>query len=249
MKKFLSIAALFFFLGLAWAQEDPAKVFRAANQAYDQKNYTTAVDQYRTLLEKENVSAAIYYNLGNAYFRLGNLGEAIWCYRKALKLNPTDPETKENLEFARLYQVDKIGEQKSFFLLSLLTSLPKVLGLGLLSWSVTLVWWLALASLLLFFVYRKRSKIIKALMLATLLLLVWFGLSLWSGAKAEQKKVAVVLASQTEAKSGPGEDYISLFTVHSGLECQIEEERGGWYLIYLSNGSRGWVLAKALGLI
>jgi len=249
MKKLLSIAAICSLPSLALAQEDPAEIFRAANQAYDQKSFSTAVDQYQTLLEKGTLSAAVYYNLGNAYFRLGNLGEAIWCYRKALKLNPTDKETEENLEFARLYQVDKIGEQKSFFLLLLFTSLPRVLGLGLLSWLVTLVWWLALASLLLFFVYRKRSKIIKTLMLATLLLLVWFGSSLWSGAKAEEKKVGVVLAGQAEAKSGPGEDYISLFTVHQGLECEVEEERADWYLIYLSNGSRGWVPAKALGLV
>src|SRR3990170_1403577 len=86
MKKLLSIAAICSLPSLALAQEEPAEIFRAANQAYDQKSFSTAVDQYQTLLEKGTVSAAVYYNLGNAYFRLGNLGEAIWCYRKALKL-------------------------------------------------------------------------------------------------------------------------------------------------------------------
>lgn len=82
-----------------------------------------------------------------------------------------------------------------------------------------------------------------------MVLLLILAVSVWTGIKSEGKKYAVVLANEAEAKSGPGEDYVSLFNVHQGLECEVEEEREGWYLIYLPNGTKGWVPSRTLGLI
>jgi tetratricopeptide (TPR) repeat protein len=233
----------------AFSQANPDQLFQEANRAYDQKDYSAAVDKYKTLLDSGTATASVYYNLGNACFRLGNLGEAIWSYRKAQRLSPNDRDLKENLEFARLYRVDKLAEAGGFFLIEFFTSLPNRLGLTLLTWFVTLCWWLVLGGLFLLFICKKRNRVILITLLASAVFLFWLGISLWSGAKTEQKTFAVVLASQSEAKSGPGEDYVSLFSVHQGLECEVEEEREGWYLVYLPNGTRGWVPSKSLGLI
>jgi tetratricopeptide (TPR) repeat protein len=248
MKRIAAILVLVWSVA-ALSQVRPDQLFQEANQAYDQKDYAAAVDKYKTLLQDGVANASVYYNLANTYFRLGNLGEAIWCYRKARKLSPNDRDLKENLEFARLYRVDKLAEANSSFLIEFLTGFPAKVGLSLLSWLVTLCWWLFLAGLFLYFIYKKRGRLILTTMIASLVLFLWLGSSLRSGAKAEQRKHAVVLAGQAEAKSGPGEDYVSLFSVHQGLECEVEEEREGWYLVYLPNGSRGWVPSKTLGLI
>ena len=247
--KAISAILVLVWSGAALSQANPDQLFQEANQAYDQKDYSAAVDKYKTLLDSGAATASVYYNLGNAHFRLGNLGEAIWSYRKAQKLSPNDRDLSANLEFARLYRVDKLAEAGGFFLIEFFTNLPNRLGLTLMTWSVTLCWWLVLAGLFLLFVYKKRNRLILITLLASVVLLFWSGISLWSGAKTEQKTFAVVLASQAETKSGPGEDYVSLFSVHQGLECEVEEEREGWYLVYLPNGTRGWVPSKSLGLI
>ena len=248
-KTILALALLSLLAVLSFAQEDPQEIFQAANQAYDQKDYPAAVEKYQSLLQKGDASAAVYYNLGNVYFRLGDLGQAIWCFRKGLKLSPGDQDIKENLQFARLYRVDKIAAEPGFFWLSAFSVLPATLGLNGLSWLTALSWWIILGVLLPYLGYRKRSRIMQIATVASVAIFLLLGTSLWAGLKAEQKESAVVLSAQADAKSGPGEDYVSLFTVHQGLECQIEEEREGWYLIYLPNGTKGWVSSKTLGLI
>ena len=249
MKKIILALALSLLAVLSFAQADPQETFQAANQAYDQKDYPAAVEKYQSLLQKGDASAAVYYNLGNVYFRLGDLGQSIWCYRKGLKLSPADQDIKENLQFARLYRVDKITEEKGFFLAAVFSTLPAALGLNLLSWLTALSWWVILGVLLVYLVYRRRSRIMQIAAVVSVAIFLLLGTSLWAGLKAEQKESAVVLSVQADAKSGPGEDYVSLFTVHQGLECQIEEEREEWYLVYLPNGTKGWVPSKALGLI
>jgi len=249
MKNIILAVALVLLPQLALAEESPQQIFQSANQAYDRKDYPAAVEKYLSLLHKGYTSPAVYYNLGNVYFRLGDLGQAIWCYRKALKLSPADQDIKDNLQFARLYRVDKIAAEPGFFWLSAFSVLPATLGLNGLSWLTALSWWIILGVLLVYLVYRKRSRIMQIATLASLAVFLLLGTSLWAGLKAQQKESAVVLSAQAEAKSGPGEDYVSLFTVHQGLECQIEEKREGWYLIYLPNGTKGWVPSKVVGLI
>lgn len=249
MKNVILAVALALLPRLALAEESPQQMFQSANQAYDQKDYPAAVEKYQSLLQKGHASAAVYYNLGNVYFRLGDLGQAIWCYRKALKFAPGDQDIKENLQFARLYRVDKITEEKGFFLTAVFAALPAALGLNLLSWLAALNWWIILGVWLAYLGYRRRSRIMQIATVASVAVFLLLGISLWAGLKAEQKESAVVLSMQADAKSGPGEDYVSLFTVHQGSECQIEEEREGWYLIYLPNGTKGWVPSKALGPI
>ncbi len=249
MKHFITLGAALIAVASVQAQENPQEIFLAANLAYDQKDYPAAIEKYQNLLQQGQATTAVYYNLGNCYFRLGDLGRAIWSYRRALKLNPGDKDTRENLEFARLYRIDKIKEENSFAPLSIFYFLPTTLGLNSVSWLGALLWWTSAGFLLLLLVFRRRTRLIQILTGISLALLLILAISLWVGIKAEGKKYAVVLSNEAEAKSGPGEDYVSLFNVHQGLECEVEEEREGWYLIYLSNGTKGWVPGRTLGLI
>jgi hypothetical protein len=234
---------------LAFAQEEPHQIFVSANQAYDHKDYAGAIEQYQKLLAQGIGYPEVYYNLGNAYFRQGKLGQAILNYRRALKPSPQDKEAKDNLDFARLYRTDKITQPKGFFLLSALAGLSTSLGLNLLSWLTAVAWWIFLFFLLMLIVYRKRGKPNRIFAVISLLFFFIFGTSLWGGIKDSGIEEGVILPAEVEAKSGPGQDYVSLFTVHQGLECQIEEKRPGWYLIHLPNRAKGWVPDESIGII
>src|SRR4051812_8430889 len=81
------------------AAENP--VFAQANQAFDQGRYQEAVDGYQELVRSGQWNAGLFYNLGNAWFRLGDFGHAILNYERALALEPRHPEAQANLRLAQ----------------------------------------------------------------------------------------------------------------------------------------------------
>jgi tetratricopeptide (TPR) repeat protein len=227
----------------------PRDIFLSANQAYDNKDFTAATQGYQTLLDRGFTTASVYYNLGNAQFRQGNLGQAILNYRKALKLDPGDKDTRANLEFARLYQSDEIVAPPSFFLTTFWKNVRRRAGLNGLAWFSALFWWLSLSCLTVLFVFNHRDRFARLAVGVSLALFLFFGLSLLSRANQERREFAVVLTQPAEVRSGPGEDYTVLFNLHQGLECELQEQRGEWYLIILENGSKGWIPLNSVGKI
>ena len=91
---------LFALTGKAMA-EDPSSAFDAANRLYDQGKYAEAATGFEKLIQSKNTSLALYYNLGNAFYKSGQMGRAIGAYRTAERMTPRDPDLRANLRFAR----------------------------------------------------------------------------------------------------------------------------------------------------
>ena len=93
-------ALLFFSLLLAahisWAAQDQSALLVAAGAEYGKGNYQEAARQYLEAIEHGHVNGHVHYNLGTAYYRLGEFGRAIAQYRKALELLPNDPDVLKN---------------------------------------------------------------------------------------------------------------------------------------------------------
>lgn len=85
-----------------------------ADKAYQDENYDEAIELYRQSIEQDGVSSDIYYNLGNAYYRCGDIAQAILYYERALRLDPSNADARANLEFVNARIVDKKGETGSF---------------------------------------------------------------------------------------------------------------------------------------
>src|SRR5579871_2570851 len=75
--------------------------FVSANKLYEEGKFSDAASAYETLIQGGTVSSALYFNLGNAYFKSGQLGRAVAAYRDAQRLSPRDPEVRANLQFVR----------------------------------------------------------------------------------------------------------------------------------------------------
>jgi len=86
-------------------QQDSASVRQMslsdADSAYIQGDYLTAISIYKNVIEAQDVSATLYMNLGNSYFKLDEIAQAILWYERAYLLDPSDPDVKFNLELAR----------------------------------------------------------------------------------------------------------------------------------------------------
>lgn len=82
-------------------------VVSAADSAYEADNFVMAEQLYKEALARNGASSGLYYNIGNSYYRQGNLGMAVVYYERALKLDPTDTDARENLEFVQGKLTDK----------------------------------------------------------------------------------------------------------------------------------------------
>lgn len=87
-----------------------------ANAEYGKDNYAVALQLYQQAAQEEGTSSDLYYNMGNTYYRMGDLGCAVLNYERALILNPHNDEAKENLEFVNSKIQTKITDEKSFVL-------------------------------------------------------------------------------------------------------------------------------------
>lgn len=83
------------------------KIIADADSAYASDNFQLAAQLYSQAIERQGTSATLIYNLGNTYYRQGNLGMAVVCYERALRLDPTDEYARANLEFVQTKLTDR----------------------------------------------------------------------------------------------------------------------------------------------
>lgn len=106
----LSIFSILLFCSAARAVE-PA----LADSAYNNEQYGEAISLYTQVLAEYGASSDVYYNLGNAYYRRGNVAQAILNYERALRVDPTNEDARANLAFVKARLQDKIEDGNSFF--------------------------------------------------------------------------------------------------------------------------------------
>ena len=123
-------------------------LFAQANDLYQQADYEQAAELYEQCVA-ESPSAEAYYNLGNAYFKQGNLSHAILAYERSLRLNPRDKDCKHNLAFAKTQIIDNV-EDNTFILSSWAMTIRNQLTQK--TWFILsiVLWCLTLISLLLY---------------------------------------------------------------------------------------------------
>ena len=112
----------------------PTEAMRVANQHYEAGQYSEAAAIYETILASGLHHSSVYYNLGNAYFKQGDLGRAILNYRRAQRLDPRDADVTANLSIARTQTVDKLEIPAEGGLSNLVEMAEEWLTLGGLPW-------------------------------------------------------------------------------------------------------------------
>ena len=237
-----SEAEAFFHEANELSQREPARARELCRKA---------AARYERVLSEANLhNSKIYYNLGNIYFSMQDIGRAILNYRRAQQLNPNDRNLLQNLQFARAQRQDHFTEPEQTRVLKTLFfwhyDFPIHLR-QLLFMTAFLLFW---ATAIVFIWYR--TVWLKAGLFFTIILSLGMGLSLLlSIHKLRNKHFGVILTPEVVAHKGDSESYAPSFTdpLHAGTEFKLLEQRQSWSEIQLPDGQTGWLPNKDFELL
>lgn len=220
-----------------------------AVKAYQDKEYQTALSDFIRIEKQGVIDANLFYNMGNCYFRLEQLGMSILYYKKALKVNPTHSLAKKNLDFAFTLTRDKIESSDSGALEKILKNLYHSFSLNTLALiSIILFALLVLLLIIMQTLYRFKDKSLPVFFIFLIIIFLAATVIITSMKYSAYHKNsdAVIIALTAVGFSGPGAEYTRVFTIHEGMTCNIEDKNENWVLIKLPNGIGGWIESNLL---
>jgi tetratricopeptide (TPR) repeat protein len=222
------LGASFAFAGTDWD---------AANNAYHAGKYDEAKIDYLRLVQAGQYSPDLFYNLGNAWFKLGDPGRAILNYERALVLNPRLDEAQAN-RLSTLKLVgnedaptvrDRAGRYADYFVLT-----------------ASIAFWIFAFALIFTFVKpRPVTRLCRIIcVLAGLACGAGAGAAIWVGEGPKDPSRALVVDAKAELKYGPAISAHSAESLHIGNKVEILSERGDWTFCRASSGTLGWILTQ-----
>lgn len=232
--------------------QDYQSYFQAANNAYRQQNYEQAIELYQNILSQGYHSKEVYFNIGNSYYRLNRIGEAILYYEKAQKLDPRDGDIQYNLELANLRVIDRIELPPRFILFEWWDNLKLFFSIQQLSRLISILFALTVFCLILG-LFNKRYRLRRWFLYFSAVagLLTIFGVYILIIRTGELKEVhwAIVLSPTVTVLSAPDENSTDVFLLHEGVRVSLNEDRGDWVKISLPDGKSGWMKKNDIGII
>lgn len=217
-------------------------LFAQANAQYAEGNYVQAAEQYQQVLAEEP-SAEVYYNLGNAYFKQGELAQSILAYERALRLKPSMKDAKHNLQFAQSRIIDNIDDTQSFFLSTWLKAVRNALNQK--AWIALSISLFILTLLGFFFFAFSRTIWLRKTAFYTSVVALLVSICACANAgslhkRDTQRADAIITQGIVNAKASPDRSGTDLFTIHEGTKVKITDVIGEWCCIQVGNNI-GWM--------
>ena len=256
MRGVLGALVLLAAAAFAWGQDSAVDASKAAsgplaeaNALYQSGDFQSARTAYQAKLAEGLDGPTVLYNLGNASFRAGRIGEAIAYYQRALRLAPRDRDIRRNLQ--RAWHERKMGEPAppAMWLNMLGRRVVDSFTLGELATTAAALWWLGAGLLAVRLRQRDRKRGLRALMvlvLACMLLVSAVALGRWW--EYHHVSRGVIAAAQTQIRSGPGDSFEIVQQVHEGRMVRIMRADGAWMQVIAEGGARGWLPSSAIAL-
>lgn len=226
--------------------EGAATLYNQGNALYAKGDYAGALKSYKHALDQKVADPNLEQNIGSAYLKLGDIGQAVFHFERGLMLNPRNQDLRYNLEFAKSLRKDEVPDKSAPLLARLYRNILGAVTTGE-AVMVTVVFYFALClGLLLVIFIQGRLRPVLIVISAVLIFLIIISLPVSFGKVYQDhfKARGVVVAAETTARSGPGTEMPDAFVVHGGMPCEIHENRAGWARISIPSGLTGWVAAR-----
>ena len=228
-------------------------IFAEGNRLYQEGDFVGAVVSYGAVVEAGFESAALYYNLGNAHFRLGEIAQAVVSYERAARLDPGNGDIRANLALVNQRLQDRIEPLPRFWLLSVFGWWMSLIPRGVLQGLVAACYLLLGVAVVPIVLRRPEGwrvplrRFAYAAAVATVLLGATLLVRETGLGRPEE---AVVMTAEARVLNAPSEDAgLTLFTLHEGTKVRIDRRVGEWAEIVLADGKVGWLPMEVLGVI
>jgi tetratricopeptide (TPR) repeat protein len=228
--------------------QDLDRIFNSANQAYADEDYQKAIELYSNILEEGIESGEVFFNLGNAYYKINDLGRAILYYEKAKKYIEGDPALEQNLKLAQLRIVDKIEPIPKLFIIDWWDQLIHIFSLDIWLWlclGIFLILALFIAGLLLY----SRRIFYQLIWTTSFLFILILIITLSVVYEFETTKFGVILDEKVSVVSEPDIDGTEIFILHEGTKVKINRNLDSWMEISIPDGKIGWLKQSSLEVI
>lgn len=243
---------VFLFVSKLVFSNEVEELFKKSNEHYINGEYEGAIQSYESIVNKGYLNAQLFYNLGNAYFRVGKLGKAILYYEKAKKISPSDDDINHNLYFANSRIVDNIETLPKFFIFEWWENLLALFSISGWTFIAYFLYLLILISIGVYFFARSfkiqrlslYSGLISALIFIVIVILLIVNLY-----QELNVKYAVIIDQQVVTKFSPDIKSEDAFVIHEGLKVKAEDSVNDWLKIKLIDGKVGWLKKESLEII
>ena len=245
-------AVVFSMAALCYAEEGKSnldRIFYRGNDAYEKGEYPEAIAEYKKIFATGSGSGPLYYNLGNAYFKTGDLANAVLNYERAKRLMPRDADLRANYRFASGKIANRIPEEEkgiwkwrfvrlyagNFTINELLITTSGIYVLILILFAVGM--------------YYPGTK--KRVFIAVLLFFL-FGVCnsavVWHKASGIGRD-AIILSREADSRYGPFDTATTFFKLHGGMRVRVLKDKADWCKIERTDGNVGWVRKDDLEII
>jgi tetratricopeptide (TPR) repeat protein len=239
-------------ISVSFAQSGIEHYFEQGNESYREGQFQQAIEQYQKIVDVGFESGRLYYNLGNCYYKLDEIGYAILYYEKAKKFLPNDSEVSLNLELARLKVIDRVEMPSRFFLFEWWDKIKYFYSIPQLT-RLTLILYILTAVIFVFFLFLKKDRIRKVFFSVFLIFLIFTlfsGYVLFSNIyKENTNQYAILLPKSVNVLSAPEENSTDVFILHEGVKIKLEDEIEDWVKIVLPDSKSGWIRKDHIGII
>ncbi len=219
-------------------------LFEQGKELYKNGKYQQAITAWRQILDKGEHSAELYFNLGNAQYKLNHIGPSVYYYEKALQLSPNDTDIKNNLAFAENARIDSIEPLPKTVFSKWYHSISEIFTFD--GWAILAVAFSIFFVVLFLFYYfafseRRKRLLFVSSMFFGILLIASLTMAFFTYGDYSKNQPAIIFASEIEVKTEPSMGSNVAFTLHEGTKVQILAQDGNWYRITLADGKDGWI--------
>lgn len=228
-----------------------------AEAAYNKQDFENALKFYRQTLANEGASSELYYNIGNSYYRLGNLGKAVVYYERALRLDPSNKDARANIDFINS-NIKGLPEDNSSFVSNINNRIKAMASPNGWAW-ITFAFFLIIIGCVSTYLFASNVTVRRIGFYSGFVFIVLFIYSFiiaWQTASAhENHEVAIVIANDARLTSNPGtvkDKAEKAITIPEGAKIDIIDSLATpndpvtnlWYKIELAGGTEAWIDSK-----
>ncbi len=227
-------------------------LFQKGNEYFQKGEFEEAIKIFDGMTQKGYQGESLYFNLGNAYFRVGKIGLAILNYEKAKKISPSDEDINHNLLFANSKISDKIETLPRFFIFDWWENALALFSISWWTYLSYLFYLIILVSIGYYFLARslKGQRLAFYSGVVSLFILIFCVTMLLVNLNRELNvRYGIIVEPIVVTKFSPDQNSKDAFIVHEGLKVRTEDSISDWVKIKLIDGKVGWLKKNNVRII